>query len=256
MSEWLVLSLAMAAACAVVLSIAFFNHRRIGEDDDPNETPDVIEYMTMMIGVIYAIVLGLAIAGVWEGRGAAQEYVRQEAQALHEISVRSEVYPAEVRKKIRSDVDAYVTYVVDTEWKEMADHGDLTDRGGELLERIRRDVTDYEPQTDHEGQAYQPLVDQVAVADDARSARGQSAGATMPGVVWFGLITGALVTVGLIFTLQIRRSFREMLLAGLFSALIAFLLFLIWDFDAPFGRGIAATAEPFLAQFPHLDLGG
>ncbi|MGE7389396.1 DUF4253 domain-containing protein, partial [Streptomyces sp. NPDC004126] len=32
---------------------------------------------------------GLAIAGVWEGRGAAQEYVRQEAQALHEISVRT-----------------------------------------------------------------------------------------------------------------------------------------------------------------------
>ncbi len=76
----------------------------------------------------------------------------------------------------------------------------------------------------------------------------------MPGVVWFGLIAGALVTVGLVFTLQIRRSFRELLLAGLFSALIAFLLFLIWDFDAPFGRGIAATAEPFLAQFPHLGL--
>ncbi len=116
--------------------------------------------MTMMIGVIYAIVLGLAIAGVWEGRGAAQEYVRQEAQALHEISVRSEVYPEPVRKKIRADVDAYVTYVVDTEWEQMAAHGTLTDRSGELLERVRRDVTDYEPQTDHEGQAYQPLVDQ------------------------------------------------------------------------------------------------
>ncbi|MER8093628.1 hypothetical protein [Streptomyces goshikiensis] len=255
MSEWLVLSLAMAAACAVVLSIAFFNHRRIGDNDDPNETPDVIEYMTMMIGVIYAIVLGLAIAGVWEGRGAAQEYVRQEAQALHEVSVRSEVYPVEVRKKIRADVDAYVTYVVRTEWAEMAESGTLTDHGGELLERIRRDVTDYEPQTDHEGQAYQPLVDQVAAVDDARSARGAGAGATMPGVVWFGLIAGALVTVGLIFTLQIRRSFREMLLAGLFSALIAFLLFLIWDFDAPFGRGFSATAEPFLSQFPHLGLG-
>ncbi|MFD5546260.1 hypothetical protein ACFWJQ_05995 [Streptomyces goshikiensis] len=255
MSEWLVLSIAMAAACAVVLSIAFFNHRRIGDNDDPNETPDVIEYMTMMIGVIYAIVLGLAIAGVWEGRGAAQEYVRQEAQALHEVSVRSEVYPVEVRKKIRADVDAYVTYVVRTEWAEMAESGTLTDHGGELLERIRRDVTDYDPQTDHEGQAYQPLVDQVAAVDDARSSRGAGAGATMPGVVWFGLIAGALVTVGLIFTLQIRRSFREMLLAGLFSALIAFLLFLIWDFDAPFGRGFSATAEPFLSQFAHLGLG-
>ncbi|MCB5165466.1 DUF4239 domain-containing protein [Streptomyces bambusae] len=252
MSEWLVLSLAMAAACAVVLSIAFLNHRRIGDDDDPSETPDVIEYMTMMIGVIYAIVLGLAIAGVWEGRSAAQEYVRQEAQALHEVSVRAEVYPADVRARIRADVTAYAAYVVEDEWQVMAERGELTDEGERLLERIRRDVTDYEPKTDHEGQAYQPLVDQVAAVDDARSARAAGAGATMPGVVWFGLIAGAAVTVGLIFTLQIRRSFREMLLAGLFSALIAFLLFLIWDFDAPFGRGISATADPFFEKFPGL----
>ncbi|MFJ3921537.1 hypothetical protein [Streptomyces sp. NPDC090022] len=250
MSEWLVLTLAMAAACAVVLSVVFLRHRRIGEDDDPSETPDVIEYMTMMIGVIYAIVLGLAIAGVWEARGAAQEYVRQEAQALHEVHARAQAYPPEVRAKIRGDVDAYVSYVVTKEWKAMADHGAVTARGTELLERIRRDVTDYEPQTDHEGQAYQPLVDQVGAADDARSARAGSAGDTMPGVVWFGLIAGALVTVGMVFALQIRRSFRELLLAGLFSALIAFLLFLIWDFDAPFGRGIAATAEPFFHHFP------
>ncbi|MFI8100690.1 hypothetical protein [Streptomyces sp. NPDC086023] len=253
MSEWLVLSIAMAATCAVVLSIAFFNHRRIGEDDDPSETPDVIEYMTMMIGVIYAIVLGLAIAGVWEARGAAQEYVRQEAQALHEVSVRAEVYPPAVRARIRADVDAYVRYVVTTEWRHMAEQGSVTDRGTELLAKVRRDVTDYEPKTDHEGQAYQPLVDQVGAADDARSGRADSAAATMPGVVWFGLIAGAVVTVGLVFTLQIRKSFREMLLAGLFSALIAFLLFLIWDFDAPFSRGVSATAEPFLRQFPHLD---
>ncbi|GAA1502266.1 DUF4239 domain-containing protein [Streptomyces albidochromogenes] len=250
MSEWLVLSIAMASACAVVLTITVINHRRVGEDDDPSETPDVIEYMTMMIGVVYAIVLGLAIAGVWEGRSAAQDSVRQEAQALYEVSARSEVYPAEVRARIRGDVDAYVSHVVNTEWKHMAEHGSLTERGTELLEQVRRDVTDYVPRTDHEGQAYQPLVDQVATADDARGARGAGAEATMPGVVWFGLIIGALVAVGLIFTLQIRRTGRELLLAGLYSALIAFLLFLIWDFDAPFGRGLSATAGPFLDLFP------
>ncbi|MER7519495.1 hypothetical protein [Streptomyces sp. NPDC126499] len=252
MSEWLVLTLAMAAACAVVLTIVVINNRRLPEDDDPSETPDVIEYMTMMIGVVYAIVLGLAIAGVWEARSAAQETVRQEAQALHEISARAEVYPQAVRERIRSDVDAYVSYVVGDEFPHMAEHGELTDRGTELLEKVRRSVTDYQPANDFEGQAYQPLVDQVAVADDARGARGQSAGETMPGVVWFGLIIGALVTVGLIFTLQIRRTGRELLLAGLFSALIAFLLFLIWNFDAPYGRGISATAGPFTDLFPQL----
>ncbi|UUN30515.1 DUF4239 domain-containing protein [Streptomyces sp. FIT100] len=252
MSEWVVLTIAMAAACVVVLTITVINNRRIGEDDDPSETPSVIEYMTMMIGVVYAIVLGLAIAGVWEARGAAQDSVRQEAQALHEVYVRAEVYPADVRSRIRHDVDAYVSHVVTAEWRHMAERGTLSAQGTRLLDRVRRDVTDYVPRTDHEGQAYQPLVDQVAAADDARGTRGQGIEATMPGVVWFGLITGAVVTVGLIFTLQIRRTWRELLLAGLFSALIAFLLFLIWDFDAPFGRGISATADPFTALFPHL----
>jgi high-affinity Fe2+/Pb2+ permease len=72
----------------------------------------------------------------------------------------------------------------------------------------------------------------------------------MPGVVWFGLITGAVVTIGMVFALQIRRTARELVLAGLFSALIAFLLFLIWDFDAPYSRGIAASMEPFTHLFP------
>jgi uncharacterized membrane protein YdcZ (DUF606 family) len=74
----------------------------------------------------------------------------------------------------------------------------------------------------------------------------------MPPVVWFGLIAGAVVTIGMVFALQIRRTPRELVLAGLFSALIAFLLFLIWDFDAPYSRGIAASAEPFLALFPNV----
>ncbi|MGW7266022.1 bestrophin-like domain [Streptomyces sp. NPDC054842] len=252
MSDWLVLTLAMVAACVVVLVVTLVRHRRAREDEDPSETPDVIEYMTMMIGVVYAIVLGLAIAGVWEGRGIAQDHVQAEAQALHEISERVRVYPPDVRDRIRDDVNTYVGHVVTTEWKSMADEQKLSREGGRLFERIRQDVTDYEPRTDFEAQAYQPLLDQVTAADDARNGRGSSSGATMPGVVWFGLITGAVVTVGMIFALQIRRTPRELILAGLFSALIAFLLFLIWDLDAPYSRGIAASAEPFRTLFPHL----
>ncbi|MEV5427691.1 DUF4239 domain-containing protein [Streptomyces sp. NPDC052701] len=252
MPEWLVLTFAMLAACVVVVVITLVRDRTAAEDEDPSETPDVIEYITMWIGVLYAIVLGLAIAGVWEARSAAQEHVRAEAAALHEVSERVRVYPAEVRDRIREDVDAYVAHVVTTEWRTMADEGRVTGRGAELLDRVRQDVTDYRPKTDFEAQAYQPLVDQVTAADQARSARAESTAPTMPGVVWFGLITGAVVTVGMLFALQIRRTARELVLAGIFSALIAFLLFLIWDFDAPYSRGIAATADPFLHLFPHV----
>ncbi|MFF4702926.1 bestrophin-like domain [Streptomyces sp. NPDC001288] len=252
MPDWLVLVLAMLAACAVVVVITLARHKRAAEDEDPSETPDVIEYMTMWIGVIYAIVLGLAVAGVWEARSAAQDHVQAEAQALHEIYERVRVYPPDTRDRIRADVEAYTQQVVDKEWKEMADHGRLSTRGTELLATIRQDVTDYQPKTDFEAQAYQPLVDQVAAVDQSRSARADATGATMPSVVWVGLLTGAVITVGMIFALQIRRTRRELILAGLFSATIAFMLFLIWDFDEPYSRGITATAQPFLNLFPHL----
>ncbi|MEU2052367.1 DUF4239 domain-containing protein [Streptomyces bungoensis] len=250
MSDWLVLVLAMLGACAVVVVITLVRHKRAPEDEDPSETPDVIEYMTMWIGVVYAIVLGLAIAGVWEARSAAQDHVQAEAQALHEISERVRVYPPAVRDRIREDVDAYVGQVVTTEWQAMTRHGRVTERGGDMLARVRHDITDYQPANDFEAQAYQPLLDQVAAADQARTARADSTGATMPAVVWFGLLFGALITIGMVFALQIRRTRRELVLAGLFSATIAFMLFLIWDFDAPYSRGIAASAEPFLALFP------
>lgn len=251
MPEWLVLTLAMLAACVVVVVVTLVRHRRAADDEDPSETPDVIEYMTMWIGVVYAIVLGLAIAGVWDARGSAEDHVQAEAQALHEISERVRVYPPDVRDRIRADVDAYVGHVVTTEWRAMADKGEVTGRGDELLHRVRVDVTDYKPADDFQAQAYQPVLDQMAAADQARNARAASTGATMPGVVWFGLLAGGVITIGMVFALQIRRTPRELILAGLFSALIAFLLFLIWDFDAPYSRGIAASAEPFLSLFPN-----
>ncbi|WP_093804233.1 DUF4239 domain-containing protein [Streptomyces sp. Wb2n-11] len=253
MSEWVALAIAMAAACVMVIAVVVLRQRRVGEDEDPSETPDVIEYMTMMIGVIYAIVLGLAIAGVWEARNTAQDNAFNEAQALHEMSARAQVYPPAVRDRVRADIDAYVSYVVNTEWTHMREHESLSPRGTELLEQVRRDITNRVPQGELESQTYQSMVDLVAAADESRNIRGQNMGPTMPGLVWFGLIVGAVVTVGMMFTLQIRRSARELLLAGAFSALIAFLLFLIWDFDDPFGRGLGVTTQPFLDLFSPLD---
>ncbi|MER5771024.1 bestrophin-like domain [Streptomyces sp. NPDC001985] len=262
MSEWLVLAIVMAAACAVVLTVVLLSQRRraadpAGDGDDDSEReareveiPDVLEYMTMMVGVVYAIVLGLAIAGVWEARSAAQDDVRREAQALHEVTQRAEVYPPAVRERLRQDIDTYVSHVVEKEWPRMVDGRELPERGTRLIQELRKDFSRRAPANELEAHAYQPVLDQLAVVDDARNARAESAGSTLPAVVWFGLFIGALVTVGLIFTMRMGRSFRELLLAGLFSALIAFLLFLVWDFDAPFGRSGSDSADAFRRLFP------
>ncbi|SDJ55773.1 DUF4239 domain-containing protein [Streptomyces indicus] len=250
MPPWLVMLAAVAAIGAVIYVTSGLIRRRLGDDDDPTQTPDVIEYMTMMIGVVYAIVLGLAIAGVWEARGAAQSVVDTEAQALHEVYERAEVFPGAERAAIRSSVDAYVTYAVRSEWAHVAEHHRPTEEGNRLFAAVRRTVQESEPRDELQGQAYAPMTDQVALADDARADRMAAAEPTMPGVVWFGLVTGALVSIGMVFALQIRRTPRELTVAGLYSALFAFLLYLIWDMDTPFSRSMAIGADAFLQHFP------
>ncbi|MFE2548954.1 hypothetical protein ACFXGI_10460 [Streptomyces sp. NPDC059355] len=254
MSEWLVLAVAMALVCALVLACTALRHRRVAEDEDTSETPDVIEYMTMMVGVVYAIVLGLAIAGVWEARGAAEDSVRREAQSLYEVTQRADVYPTPIRDRIRGEVDAYVSHTVAVDWPLLTSGQGASSQGADLLGKLRTDLTHQSPANELQAQAYQPLLDHIAAADDARHSRMQADESTLPSVVWFGLLVGGLVTVGLIFTLQIRRSGRELLLAGLFSALIVFLLFMVWSFDAPYGRDGIDSAGPFQDLFPKVAL--
>ncbi|MCE7079277.1 DUF4239 domain-containing protein [Streptomyces sp. ST2-7A] len=251
MSPWLVLSLAVAATCGLVLLVGWWHGRREG-DEEPFEAPAVIDYMIMMIGVVYAIVLGLAIAGVWEERSAAEDWVRQEAQALHEVGVRAAVLPDDVRDRVRGDVDAYVRHTVEVEWPRMVEEEELTERGEILLERLREGVLGYTPESPVVSQERAAMMDRLAAVSEARTARAQSAESTMPGVVWVGLLVGGLVVVGLIFTLRIRRSARELLLSALFSALIGFLLYLIWHFDSPFARGLTDSTEAFELLFPHV----
>ncbi|GGO41552.1 membrane protein [Streptomyces daqingensis] len=250
MPDWLVLLLGILMACALVVSVVVLRQRRITETD-PSETPDVIEYMTMMIGVVYAIVLGLAIAGVWEARNVADEVVGDEAQALHEVYERAQVLPPAERDRIRSDVRAYVRHTVATEWPHMKENGELTQRGEQLLAELREDVLEFAPRSTREEQAYAAMAEKVAAVDAARTEREGSAEPTLPGVVWLGLFAGAVVSVGMLFALQIQRSARELLLAGLFTALIAFLLFLVWQFDSPFSRGLTDPMDAFTSLFPH-----
>ncbi|MGW7291848.1 bestrophin-like domain [Streptomyces xiamenensis] len=255
MSDWFTLLLLIIATCAVIFVIVQLRHRRATVQDqaaDPSETPDVIEYMTMMVGVVYAIVLGLAIAGVWEERGAAEEWVRQEAQALHELGERAQAFPAASQEGVRESVEAYVGYTVDEEWPYMIDNEGLSEEGDLLFAAVRQSVAALEPFTAPESYAYEGMHHQLATASEARTSRGMSAESTLPGVVWLGLITGAAVVVGMLFALQIRRTGRELLLAGLFSALIVFLLYLIWHFDAPFARGLSDSTEAFRTLFPHV----
>lgn len=110
--------------------------------------------------------------------------MQREAQALYEINQRLDVYPAAFHTQVRQHIDAYARHAVTAEWPAMEDDGPIDTTGGRLLTRIRSDIAHHTPTDELQAQAYQPLLDQVAAADDARHQRLDSAAAPCRG--WSG----------------------------------------------------------------------
>ncbi|GAA4938503.1 hypothetical protein GCM10023238_00230 [Streptomyces heliomycini] len=78
-----------------------------------------------------------------------------------------------------------------------ADDGQVTGRVPNSSDRVRRDVTDYQPRTDFEAAGLPARRGQVAAPTRATQRTGESTvGDHATGRVWFGLISRRVVTIG------------------------------------------------------------
>ena len=124
----IVLGVALLAAAIVLLKHRFWP---MGPDDEPRE--DVAEYISMMVGVLYALVLGLALVSVWDTHSGAEDHAATEASAAHQIHLLAAGLPADQADRMRGEIETYIRHVTDTEWPAMADRAPLGPDGWRLL---------------------------------------------------------------------------------------------------------------------------
>ncbi|QDQ09550.1 DUF4239 domain-containing protein [Streptomyces spectabilis] len=216
-------------------------------DDEPRE--DVAEYISMMVGVLYALVLGLALVTVWDSRSAAEGYVQSEAGAAHQVWLLAEGLPPQQAERLRTGVDTYVHHVVATEWPAMTRGNPLGKRGWELLNQVRAaaevpaDANPAQQVTALEATA------QLSKLDDARRGREAAVESGLSPVLWFGLFVGGTLTVAFMFLFGVQRSLTHVVMVMGLSALIAFVVLLIYQLNTPFSGLFAVDATPFTRYF-------
>ncbi|HEY8983214.1 MAG TPA: hypothetical protein VIU15_27005 [Streptomyces sp.] len=233
----------LAAGCVLI------RHRYwpLRPDEEPRE--DVAEYIAMMVGVLYALVLGLALVSVWDVRSGAEDHVAAEASAAHQIRMLSQSLPTPQGDETRSAVDAYVRHVTTTEWAAMKDGRDLGQGGWQLLGRVR-DAAGLPDSAPVAQQAVaQETLAQLSILDNARRGREGDIGDGLSPVLWLGLIIGGLLTVAFMFMFGVERSFTHVVMVMGLTALITFLVLLIYQLDQPFGGMLAIDTSPFSRYF-------
>ncbi|MFE4516873.1 hypothetical protein ACFRMQ_22065 [Kitasatospora sp. NPDC056783] len=237
----IVVGFAVVAGGAVLL-----NSRRSRRSSSGEEVRDgTAEYLTMMVGVLYALVLGVALVTVWEAKDDAGNNISAEAGALHQIYLLADALPPDVAQHARSATDTYAAYVRNEEWPLMEEGKPLGPRGWTLLHDVQNAWTSFEPATNVQQQVDQVAFGQLSSAYQARHGREEDVGQGMSGVMWFGLLAGGALTLGLMFLFGTERTGTHLVLATGFTSLIVFMVVLIYALNSPFGGLLGLTSAPF-----------
>lgn len=236
---------ALVGFLGLVVRVRYFPGK---EEDEPE---DVAGYVTMVVGVIYALILALALVAVWESKDSAEGHVATESSSLHEIyQLSAALLPAD-QQKIQAAATAYAHHVVTDEWPAMRSGKEVGDAGWDLLTDLRTavlasDVANSPARQD----VLSDATTQLSTLADARRGRLEDAEKRMAPLLWVGLILGGLLTIGLTFVYGIEQRFTHIGMVMGMVALIGFMLILIYNLENPFNRGLGADPTAFKRYFP------
>jgi hypothetical protein len=205
---------------------------------------DVAGFIYAALGVIYAVLIALVVIAVWEEYDAASVTVEQEANALAEIFWLAYRLPEPEGSPIQELARSYAEEVVHKEWPLMEQgqaplmtQVEQTPSGWTIIDEIRANLQEFQPQTPADEQLYAEGLDQVQRLADARRMRLVAAEEGVPAVLWAVLIFGGVAAIGFTYLFGMDNTWAHRLMVFTLAAVIGLVLFTIGVLEHPFSGG-------------------
>lgn len=203
---------------------------------------EVAGFKFATLGVIYAVILGMAVIAVWEKFADAEAASTEEAGALASIYRLSVSVDDVDQVRVRGALTEYAKSAIDEDWPAMAigRHSEVTLAKLTNLYSVLVAAT---PDTPRGAVLLSALLDQLDTITDARRTRLALAQGVFPGVIWTVLIIGALMTLcfTLFFALENLRA--QALMTGMLALVITLALFVALSVDHAFTGPIHVSPE-------------
>ena len=187
---------------------------------------DVAGFIYAVVGIAYAVLLGLVVVASWEQYQMARNTVERKGHQLQELT------------------RSYARVVVDEEWPLMA-RGESSPRAWALMDEIRLTVQNLNPDTEAGQVLYEQGLERVHDLADARRDRLVEAREGIPGILWVVLLTGAIVTVGFTYLFGLDDTTTHTLMVALLALVIGLVLFTIGSLEYPFRGDVRLGPDAF-----------
>jgi hypothetical protein len=206
---------------------------------------DVLSPLFATAGVIYAVLLGFLVVVVWGSYGDAKDNISDEATRLTTAyRLTAGMRHPDERVAMRAAIREYTKAVVEQEWISQAQTGQASTEARLAIGKMYN-AFHLMPLDQSGSQINGEFLRQVSEITLDRNRRIVQAGESLPWILWFGLVVGGAIVVGLIFILYMEATWPHVLGSCILAALIGSLLYVTVVLNRPFVGPMALTPEPF-----------
>jgi hypothetical protein len=212
---------------------------------------EVAGFKFAAIGVLYAVLLAFAVIVVWEKFNDAESAVAREAGAAVTIYRLSPGIGGEAGTALRDSMTGYLKAAIAQDWPAM-ERGYVNPAATRALDGLYTTLLANDPGDFRRISVFSDLLRQLDALTQARRDRLAMASGIVPGVIWFALFGGAVVTIGFTFFFGTESLRAQIMMTGVLSFLILSVLLIIIAVNYPFSGAVKVeprALERVLADF-------
>lgn len=229
----IVLGLFLVALFVAAAVGGLFLVQRLVPATNRREHNDVAGFIYAVLGVAYAVLLGLMVVAVWQDRQIAEDAATDEANELATVFWLAHALPEPQARHTQELARSYARVVIEEEWPLMR-QGEASQKAWNLLDDLRGSVEAFHPTNETQLVIYDHVLQGVHDLGDARRARLLKADEGLPAILWTVLIMGGIITVSFTYLFGLRSTTVHTLMVAALALTIALVLFTIGALDYPF----------------------
>lgn len=241
------LFIGVAVLCSVAIHAVL--QRRL-RTDVLRRHNDVAGYLFSAVGVLYAVVLGFVVVVVWQKYDSTVANVESEVDGTANLYHAVGAFGVPARTRIRDDLRMYVQTVRNVEWPAMEAGREVPLAGSRLLENAYYGVETFSPVNWREFAAQQAALNDMQRLFDARRQRLIQTVPSVPVILWFALVFGALSMVAFCYIFGVENRPAQLVMTAILVGLIGILFVVIGEFSTPFSGSVMISSDgwQYLAQ--------
>jgi hypothetical protein len=241
---WLFMSASVIGSCALACALLAVVRKRITRNEQITHN-DVAGPILTIIGTVLAVMMSFMTIGVWQEYDSAAQTAQQEASALSDLHHLADAYPPVMRRIVHTEVDRYITLVLNDEWPAMR-RGSESPAAHDMAYQIQDTLVHWKPGNSNEQALQSRGLDFLATFLDKRRDRILANRQGIPIPLWTTMMVIGAITVLFSFYFRVDRPGAQYVMVIAETIVISIIFTLIAELDYPFRGDIGVDPYSFI----------